>query len=247
MSVVITLPPTPKIGRTIQELNQAIAVWTKQAQNAVVTLAGVSNTFLTDAPSDGNTYGRNDSGWSVVPSAPVTGNLTEASSSVLSISGGSNAVIGSGTTIQVKLANGSQSGYLSSTDWLSFNAKLDAKKATKFLVLCSGTTPGGTGASVFEMPVPYATDGSSLTFNVTRLFFRVGTAGGAPAVTVEKYSGTGTFSATTVGTVTLGSGAHEASNTASLGTVTSGDKLRYNVGTLGTAQFWTVTVEIAPL
>lgn len=51
------------------------------------------------------------------------GNLTETTSSVLTITGGTNAVIGSGTTLQVKQASGSQAGYLSSTDWSTFNNK----------------------------------------------------------------------------------------------------------------------------
>jgi hypothetical protein len=51
------------------------------------------------------------------------GNLTETTSSVLTITGGTGAVIGSGLTIQVKAANGSQSGYLSTSDWTTFNNK----------------------------------------------------------------------------------------------------------------------------
>jgi len=54
---------------------------------------------------------------------PATGNLTEITSSVLTILGGNGAVIGSGTTVQVKQANTSQSGFLSSTDWNTFNGK----------------------------------------------------------------------------------------------------------------------------
>ena len=54
------------------------------------------------------------------------GNLTEATSSVLTITGGSNSVIGSGTSIQVKQATTSQSGYLSSADWNTFNNKQTA-------------------------------------------------------------------------------------------------------------------------
>lgn len=54
------------------------------------------------------------------------GNLTELTSSVLTIGGGTNAIIGSGTTIQVKLAATAQSGYLSSTDWNTFNNKQSA-------------------------------------------------------------------------------------------------------------------------
>jgi hypothetical protein len=42
---------------------------------------------------------------------------------VLTFAGASNALLGSGATIQVKQANTSQSGYLSSTDWNTFNGK----------------------------------------------------------------------------------------------------------------------------
>lgn len=51
------------------------------------------------------------------------GNLTEATSNILTISSGTGAVIGSGTSIQVKQAATAQSGYLSSTDWNTFNGK----------------------------------------------------------------------------------------------------------------------------
>lgn len=51
------------------------------------------------------------------------GNLTESTSSVLTITGGSSAVWGSGASIQVKQASSGQSGYLSSTDWSTFNNK----------------------------------------------------------------------------------------------------------------------------
>jgi hypothetical protein len=60
----------------------------------------------------------------VTNTAPMaaTGNLTEATSSVLTISGGTGAVIGAGgTTIQVLQSGAAQSGYLSSTDWNTFN------------------------------------------------------------------------------------------------------------------------------
>jgi hypothetical protein len=52
------------------------------------------------------------------------GNLTEATSSVLTITGGTAAIIGSGLTIQVAQASGSTSGYLSSANWTTFNNKL---------------------------------------------------------------------------------------------------------------------------
>lgn len=112
------------------------------------------------------------------------------------------------------------------------------------VVICAGFTPAATGADVAEIVVPYSpADGTtSLTYNVRRIDFRVNVAGGAPAVTVEKSTASTAFSSTAVGTVTLGSGAYEGNNTTSLGTVASGNKLRMNVGTLGTATGWTVQV-----
>lgn len=54
----------------------------------------------------------------------IIADLTETGSAVLTITGGTNAVLGSGTTLQVKQASSSQSGFLSSADWASFNSKL---------------------------------------------------------------------------------------------------------------------------
>jgi hypothetical protein len=60
----------------------------------------------------------------------TSGNLTEATSSVLTIMGGTGAVLGSGTTIQVKQASSTVSGFLSSTDWSTFNGKASALSGT---------------------------------------------------------------------------------------------------------------------
>ena len=59
-------------------------------------------------------------------SALTLGNFTEATSSVLTITGGTGSVIGSGTSIQVKQASSTVSGFLSSTDWTTFNSKQNA-------------------------------------------------------------------------------------------------------------------------
>jgi len=60
----------------------------------------------------------------------TSGNLTEATSSVLTITGGTGAVLGSGTSIQVKQASTTISGFLSSTDWNTFNGKASALSGT---------------------------------------------------------------------------------------------------------------------
>ncbi len=70
-------------------------------------------------------YWRGDKTWQTLPTIS-TGNLTEATSSVLTITGGTNAVVGAGTSIQVKQASGTQDGFLSSTNWTTFNNKQNA-------------------------------------------------------------------------------------------------------------------------
>ena len=72
------------------------------------------NGYLTS--TDWNTFNNKEA-------ALTKGNLTETTSSVLTITGGTGAIIGSGTTIRVKQATTSVSGYLSSTDWNTFNNK----------------------------------------------------------------------------------------------------------------------------
>lgn len=50
------------------------------------------------------------------------GNLTNASSDGITITGGTNAVNGTGVEIFQQVANATQNGYLSSTDWNTFNS-----------------------------------------------------------------------------------------------------------------------------
>lgn len=80
----------------------------------------------------------------------TVGNLTEATSSILTIVGGTNAVNGTGTTIQVKQASSSQNGFLSSADWTTFNNKLSSLTTGNLTENTSGvlTITGGTGAVI---------------------------------------------------------------------------------------------------
>jgi hypothetical protein len=85
-------------------------------------------------------------------------NLTEATSSVLTITGGTNSVLGAGTTIQVKQANTTTSGYLSSTDWNTFNNRMswkyDAGKANDSTNSYLNNTIGiASNASPYVVPV----------------------------------------------------------------------------------------------
>lgn len=76
-----------------------------------------------------------------IPRARVSGggNLTEATSSVLTITGGTGSVLTSGLTIQVKLAGAAQSGYLSTTDWNTFNSKLGTSLTAGYIYVGNGS------------------------------------------------------------------------------------------------------------
>lgn len=105
---------------------------------------------IPEAPIDGNTYARKNAAWVTISGSVTTGNLTEAVSSILSIGNGTGAVVGTGTTIQVKQASGSQNGFLSSADWTTFNGKQGALTLGNFTETNSAvlTITGGTGAIV---------------------------------------------------------------------------------------------------
>lgn len=76
--------------------------------------------------------------------ALTLGSLTESTSSVLTITGGTSSVVGSGVTIQVKQASGSQSGFLSSTDWTTFNSKMSSLTLTTTGTSGAATLAGST-------------------------------------------------------------------------------------------------------
>jgi hypothetical protein len=108
------------------------------------------------------------------------------------------------------------------------------------ITLCEAFTPAGTGADTAEVTIP----GVGLSFTLSSIKLRVNAAGGAPAITIEKSTIAGIFTPTGIGTLTLSGGGYEGNQTAGLGSVNSGDKIRFNVGDLGTATGWTITVEM---
>ncbi len=101
--------------------------------------------------------------------ALTKGNLTESTSSVLTITGGSNAIIGSGLTIEVKQATSSVNGYLSSTDWSTFNNKQSALTFSTGLTNTSGTVTANlsVGVSGGQSVIGGSASGNSLTLTST--------------------------------------------------------------------------------
>jgi hypothetical protein len=105
-----------------------------------ITTTGTIGITQSGAAADGYLSSTDWNTFNSKEPALTKGNLTEATSSVLTITGGTGAVIGSGTTIQVSQATTTTSGFLSSTDWNTFNNK----QGTITL-----TTTGSTGAATF--------------------------------------------------------------------------------------------------
>lgn len=97
--------------------------------------------------------------------------LVEATSSVLTITGATNAVLGTGVSIQVKQAATAQNGYLSSTDWNTFNGK---QAAGNYVTALTGdVTASGPGSVAATLATVNSNVGSftnaSLTVNAKGL------------------------------------------------------------------------------
>lgn len=75
--------------------------------------------------------------------------IVESTSSVLTLTGATNAVLGTGVSIQVKQASTSQSGYLSSTDWNTFNGKQSS--GNYITALTGDATAAGPGSSALTL------------------------------------------------------------------------------------------------
>lgn len=71
----------------------------------------------------------------------TTGNLTDVGTDGITVTGGTGSVIGSGTSISQHVADSTHNGYLSDTDWSTFNSKQNA------LVFPLSISQGGTNSS----------------------------------------------------------------------------------------------------
>ena len=171
------------------------------------------------------------------------GNLTESTSSVLTITGGTGALITS-ASIQVKQASTSVSGYLSSTDWNTFNNKQASGNYITALtgdVTASG--PGSVAASLVATSNATLTTLSALTTASSLASVGTITSGTWSATTIALNKGgtgqttkTAAFDAlspmTTQGDLILG-GASGTGTRLAIG-ATSGNVLKTN----GTTASW---------
>lgn len=107
--------------------------------------------------------------------------LIESTSSVLTITGATNAVLGTGATIQVKQASTSQSGYLSSTDWNTFNGK---QAAGNYITALTGDgTASGPGSAALTLATVNSSPGTTAISTITTNAKGLVTANSAAATT----------------------------------------------------------------
>lgn len=106
---------------------------------------GLSSTSTTGALSstDWNTFNNKQSTLTI-------GNLTDAGTDGITVTGGTGAVIGSGVSLSQHVADTTHNGYLSSTDWNTFNGKQSALTIGNITDVGTDgiTVTGGTGAII---------------------------------------------------------------------------------------------------
>src|SRR5271165_3636026 len=114
---------------------------------------------------------------SVTASAPITssggttpniavnsGNLTDVGTDGIVVTGGTGAVLGSGTSLAQHVADTTHNGYLSSTDWNTFNGKQPA--GSYITALTGDVTASGPGSAAATLAT---VNGSPGTFTYATL------------------------------------------------------------------------------
>jgi hypothetical protein len=136
---------SPSSGGTVTSISTTAPI-----TGGTITATGTIGITQSSGGADGYLSSADWTTFNSKEPALTKGNLTETTSSVLTIAGGTNAVIGSGTTIAVSQATTSTSGYLSSTDWNTFNAKEPVLTKGNLTEATSAilTITGGTGSVI---------------------------------------------------------------------------------------------------
>lgn len=127
------------------------------------------------------------------------GNLTDVGTDGITITGGTGAIVGSGTSIAQQVADTTHNGYLSSTDWNTFNGKQSAFSGLNTngaIYATSATAVASTAAGTVSFPL-VANSGSAPTFR--QLPLTAGVTGTLPT----SNGGTGTNQTFTSGSVTF--------------------------------------------
>lgn len=131
--------------------NLAFAESNPQRISAQAPLTLTNGVMAIPAASSGTNGYLTAANWNTFNSkqaALTIGNISSPTSGV-SITGGTGAIIGSGVTVAIQTASGSQPGLLSAVDWNTFNGKQNALTLGDLTSPTSGVSvTGGTGAVV---------------------------------------------------------------------------------------------------
>lgn len=132
----------------------------------------------------------------------TTGNLTDAGTDGIVVTGGTGAVIGSGTSIAQHVADSTHNGYLSQTDWSTFNGKqASGSYITDLTGDVTASGPGSAASTVAKIQTK-TVSGTTGTVNVvfsTSPTLTTPVLGAATATTINGAA----ITATTSGTLTL--------------------------------------------
>lgn len=111
-------------------------------------------------------YESNGTSWLLVSTPPfTTGNLTDVGTDGIVVTGGSGAVIGSGTSIAQTKSDATHNGYLSSTDWSTFNGK---QAAGNYITDLTGDgTASGPGSAALTLATVNPSPGTYNRANIT--------------------------------------------------------------------------------
>lgn len=203
---------------------------------AVSSLLASTTWMLPDADGSPNqvlkTDGSGNLGWRTI-TVPSTGNLTEAVSSVLTITGGTNAVNGSGTSIELNLANakiyvGNASNVPVAVS-MSGDIAITNTGATSYagvVPLSKGGTNANLTASNGSIPYSTATAFSLLAPGTAGQLFQSGGAG-APNWTSATFPST----ASSTGTFLRANGTNWVASTLTLPNTTTANQILYSSST----------------
>jgi hypothetical protein len=150
----------------------------------------VTNNNLAQMP--GNTVKGNTTATPATPADINLGTVTEATSAVLVLTGWADATIGS-PTIQVEQSGATQSGYLSSSDWNTFNSKQPA--GSYITALTGDVSASGPGSAAATVNSVGGSSASSIHTTVTTV--AAATSADTPSTLVER-DASGNFSAGTI-------------------------------------------------
>lgn len=235
----------------------SVADWnTFNNKQSTLTLGNITSTPITNLVVTGGTGAIVGSGVLLT----LTGaSLVEATSAVLTITGATNAVLGTGVSIQVKQASTTLSGYLSSTDWNTFNSK--QASGNYITALTGDATASGPGSAALTLATVNGNVGTfaSVTVNAKGLVTaaaalsgdattssavltlatvnsNVGTFGSATAVPSLTVNGKGLITAVSAVTITTPNKS-VANKTAAYTTVATDNTLTFDMSGSGNASY----------